>query len=127
MTRLLIILGKQQKPIISICYVNHSYIKRKNTFLIYLNRNYHVALKTALRLVLYEKELEAKEVYRLISLDALLNKSFKECSKALFKLENLPNITREELENYQNLAISLFTTYDPQNQKEISLKCPGKN
>jgi len=90
-------------------------------------RNYYAALKTALRLVQYEKELEAKEVYRLISLAALLNKSFKECSKALSKLENLPNITREERENYQNLAISLFTTYDPQNQKEITLKCPGKN
>jgi WD repeat-containing protein 35 len=84
-------------------------------------------LKTALRLVQYEKELQAKEVYRLISLSALLNKSYKECSKAISKLENMPNLTKEERESYQNLAICLFTKYDPLNYKEIILKCPGKN
>ncbi len=87
----------------------------------------HAALKTALRLVQYEKELDPREVYRLISLAAFLNKSFKECSRAISKLENLPNISKEEREKYQELAISIFTQNDPNNFKETQLKCPGKN
>lgn len=73
--------------------------------------NYLAALKTSLRLVHYEKELDAKEVYRLIALNALLNKSFKECSNALSKLENLPKITIEEKEQYDELAIAIFTKF----------------
>lgn len=71
--------------------------------------------------------MEAKEVYRLIALSAFLNKSYKECSKAISKLEHLTNITKEEREKYQELAISIFTKYDPENYKENELKCPGKN
>jgi hypothetical protein len=56
-----------------------------------------------------------------------LNKSYKECSKALAKLENLTNLTKEEQEYYQELAISIFTRMSPQNEKESMLKCPGKN
>jgi WD repeat-containing protein 35 len=80
-----------------------------------------------MRLVQYEKELEAKEVYRLIALSGFLNRSYKECSKALAKLENLTNLTKEEREKYQELAIAMFTKYDPENLKENQLKCPGKN
>jgi WD repeat-containing protein 35 len=71
--------------------------------------NYLAALKTSLRLVQYEKELDPKEVYRLIALNALLNKSYKECSNALSKLENLPKITKEEKEQFEELAIAVFT------------------
>jgi hypothetical protein len=84
-------------------------------------------LKTALRLVQYEKELDAREVYRLIALSAFLNKSYKECSKALAKLENQDALTKEEKDRYQELSISIFTKYDPVNTRESHLKCPGKN
>jgi WD repeat-containing protein 35 len=90
-------------------------------------RNYHAAVKTALRLVQYEKELEAKEVYRLIALSSFLNKSYKECSKALVKLENLQGLTNEEQEKYQELAISVFGKQEPMNESVTMLKCPGKN
>ena len=43
------------------------------------------------------------------------------------KLENLPNLSKEDRDKYQELAISIFTHYDPQNIKEIFIKCPGKN
>ena len=88
--------------------------------------NYLSALKTALRLVQYEKELDAKEVYRLIALNALLSKSFKECSNALSKLENLPKITKEEKEQFEELAIAIFTKFDPKNVEDSKIKCPGK-
>jgi WD repeat-containing protein 35 len=71
--------------------------------------------------------LDAKEVYRLIALSSFLNKSYKECSKALVKLENLPGLSKEEQEKYQELAISIFTKQTPVNEKEAMLKCPGKN
>ena len=75
----------------------------------------------------YEKELHAKEVYRLISLSSFLNKSYKECSKALSKLENMPNLSKGEREKYGELAVSIFTIYEPVNMKELEVKCPGKN
>ena len=75
----------------------------------------------------YEKEIEAKEIYRLIALSSFMNKSYKETSKALSKLENLNNLTKEEKEKYHELAISIFTKIDPQNTKEILINCPGKN
>lgn len=80
-----------------------------------------------MRLVQYEKELDAKEVYRLIALNALMNKSFKECSNALSKLENLPKISKEEKEQYEELAIAIFTKCDPKNSEETKIKCPGKD
>ena len=89
--------------------------------------DYNSAIKTALRLVQYEKELETKEVYRLIALSAFLNKSYKECSKALSKLENLDSLTEDEKENYRDLSVSIFTQFKPNNQNEEVLKCPGKN
>ena len=85
------------------------------------------ALKTALRLVLYEKELGAKEVYRLIALSAYLNQSYKECSKALSKLENLESLTKAQRQRYSELAIAIFTKHDPRNINVKTLKCPSKN
>ncbi len=77
-------------------------------------------------MVQYEKELDPKEVYRLIALSSFMNKSYKECSKALAKLENLHWLTKEEQEHYQELAISIFTKYSPINTKDQKLKCPSK-
>ena len=102
-----------------------SIISKVNLIVIFSNTQ--AALKTAMRLMQYEKELDAKEVYRLIALSAFLNKSYKECSKALAKLENLKNLTKDDRDQYQELAISVFTKYDPVNSKENQIKCPGKN
>jgi len=75
----------------------------------------------------YEKEIEAKEIYKLIALASFLNKCYKETSKALSKLENLTSLTKEEKERYRELAISIFTKIDPQNNRENLINCPGKN
>jgi hypothetical protein len=78
-------------------------------------------------LVQFEKEIGSKEVYRLITLSALLNGSYKECSKALAKLKNLNDLTEEEKEKYDELSFSIFTKFKPENMKEIILECPGKD
>ncbi|MCQ2817045.1 MAG: hypothetical protein MJ252_07250 [archaeon] len=84
------------------------------------------ALKTALRLVVYEKEIGAKEVYRLIALSAFLNNCFKECSKALSKLENMGSLSKAQRECYRKLALNIFIQNDPINQEEQKYHCPAK-
>ena len=92
---------------------------------LYQNK-YKEALKTALRLVLYEKELGAKEVYRLISLSAFLNQNYQHCSKALSTLENLPNLTKVQRQRYKDLAVHIFMMNEPKNHNEFFVKCPNK-
>lgn len=92
---------------------------------LYQNQN-KAALKTALRLVLYEKELGAKEVYRLIALSAYLNGSFKECSKALSKLEHLNTLNKMQREAYRKLSIAIFTKERPVNRNSKTFDCPNK-
>lgn len=68
-------------------------------------------MKTALRLIEYEKELDTKEVYSLLALACYFNKCYKECSKAFVKLERLPNTATLEKEAYEALAVNLFSRY----------------
>ena len=58
-------------------------------------------MKTSLRLIEYEKELNTKEVYSLVELAAYYNNCFKECSKALVKLEWIQGISKIEREAYE--------------------------
>ena len=57
---------------------------------------YPDAMKTAMRLIEYEKELSTKEVYSIVAIACLFNTSYKECSKAFVKLERLEGLTKEE-------------------------------
>jgi len=50
-------------------------------------------MKTALRLIEYEKELNTKEVYSLVALASYYNNCYKECSKAFVKLERMKGIS----------------------------------
>lgn len=56
-------------------------------------RDYNRAMKTSMRLIEYEKELQTKDVYSLVALSCFFNECYKECSKAFVKLERLPDIT----------------------------------
>ena len=81
-------------------------------------------MKTAMRLIEYEKELGTKEVYSILALSCYFNQCFKECSKAFVKLERLPDLTDKEREKYENLAIQLFSRNPPVDRKTVSFKCP---
>jgi WD repeat-containing protein 35 len=70
-------------------------------------------MKTAMRLIEYEKELQTKDVYSLVALACFFNENFRECSKAFVKLERLPDITEKEREQYEILAINLFSRHIP--------------
>ena len=88
---------------------------------------YKEALKTALRLALYEKELGAKQVYQLIALTSFLNQNYKDCSKALSTLEQLPSLTNSQRQKFKDLAVNIFTKYPPKNHNEKTITCPSKN
>ena len=90
-------------------------------------KNYKNALKCALRLVLYEKYLGIRNVYSLIALSAFLNKSYKYCSKAISKLENLKDLKPRIRNCYKELAVKIFIRNDCENIDEKFLKCPNKN
>jgi hypothetical protein len=80
-----------------------------------------------MRLVLYEKELGSKEVYRLIALSAYLNQSYKECSKAMSTLENLSSLNKLQRQKYKDLSVAIFINHEPKNIDEKFLHCPNKN
>lgn len=74
---------------------------------------YPRAMKTAMRLIEYEKELSTKEVYSMVALACFFNNCFRECSKAFVKLERLPGMSKKEREEYEMLAMNLFKLHPP--------------
>ncbi|KAL4456550.1 hypothetical protein ABPG74_000657 [Tetrahymena malaccensis] len=85
------------------------------------------ALKAALRLGEYELEIDQKKIYSLIAIAAYYNKSFRECSRAFVKLQNLENITEDERERYEAIAVSIFTKHPPIDSPCEYTACVGKN
>jgi WD repeat-containing protein 35 len=53
-------------------------------------------MRTAMRLLEYEKELSTKEVYSIVAIACFFNQCFRECSKAFVKLERLEQLTEKE-------------------------------
>jgi len=84
-------------------------------------------MKTAMRLIEYEKELQTKDVYSLVAIAAFFNQSFRECSRALVKLERLDTITAQEREAYELLAINLFSRNAPHDKAKQESNCPKCN
>lgn len=81
-------------------------------------------MKTAMRLIEYEKELSTKEVYSIVAIACLFNECYRDCSKAFVKLERLEGLSNEEREKYENLAFQLFSRHPPQNRKQSEINCP---
>jgi WD repeat-containing protein 35 len=91
-------------------------------------RDYNRAMKTAMRLIEYEKELQTKDVYSLVALACYFNECYKDCSKAFVKLERLQETTEKEREAYEMLAINLFSRHPPIDTKpRKEFTCPKKD
>lgn len=88
---------------------------------------YPRAMKTAMRLIEYEKELSTKEVYSMVALACFFNNCFRECSKAFVKLERLPGMSKKEREEYEMLAMNLFKLHPPIDRQKREQKCPQKD
>lgn len=87
-------------------------------------KDYARSMKTSMRLIEYEKELQTKDVYSLVAISAFFNSCFRECSRALVKLERLDSITKLEREAYEQLAINLFSRIPLQDKPKQELNCP---
>ena len=70
-------------------------------------------MKTAMRLIEYEKELSTKEVYSIVALACYFNQCYRECSRAFVKLERLEDFTQKDREQYEQLAMQLFSRNPP--------------
>ncbi|OWK63323.1 WD repeat-containing protein 35 [Lonchura striata] len=79
------------------------------------------ALKTALHLRDYEDIIPAVEIYSLLALCACANRAFDTCSKAFVKLESLETLKPEQRQQYEELALEIFTRYRPKYNKTPDL------
>jgi len=84
-------------------------------------------MKTAMRLIEYEKELQTKDVYSLVAMACFFNECYKECSKAFVKLERLPDVLEKEREQYESLAINLFSRNAPVDKPKKEFNCPKRD
>ena len=87
-------------------------------------KEYNRAMKTALRLIEYEKELNTKEVYSLVALSCYYNNCFKECSKAFVKLERMEGVSDQERKAYEQIALALFSRHEPVENVATKFPCP---
>ncbi|XP_010085489.1 PREDICTED: WD repeat-containing protein 35-like [Pterocles gutturalis] len=79
------------------------------------------ALKTALHLRDYEDIIPAVEIYSLLALCACANRVFDVCSKAFVKLESLETLRPEQRQQYEDLALEIFTRHCPRSNKKSDL------
>ncbi|NWT50042.1 WDR35 protein, partial [Erythrocercus mccallii] len=79
------------------------------------------ALKTALHLRDYEDIIPAVEIYSLLALIACKNRAFYTCSKAFVKLESLETLKPEQRQQYEDLALEIFTRYSPKYRRKPEL------
>ena len=67
------------------------------------------SMKTCLRLCDYDDIIDPIDIHSLLALAACANRAFGTCSKAFIKLESLESSTPEQHEQYEKLALEIFT------------------
>ncbi|XP_073481441.1 WD repeat-containing protein 35 isoform X2 [Aquarana catesbeiana] len=75
------------------------------------------AMRTALHLRDYEDIIPAVEIYSLLALCACANRAFGTCSKAFIKLESLETLSPEQRQQYEDLALEIFTKHSPKDSR----------
>ncbi|XP_017844567.1 WD repeat-containing protein 35 isoform X1 [Drosophila busckii] len=83
----------------------------------------HSAVITALRLRDYDDVLPAEDIYSLLALASCADRSFGTCSKAFMKLESLSFLPEKTQQEYEELAVSIFTKNEPEDNKVDSVAC----
>uniref|UniRef100_A0A8C0LQI9 WD repeat-containing protein 35 n=1 Tax=Canis lupus dingo TaxID=286419 RepID=A0A8C0LQI9_CANLU len=79
------------------------------------------ALKTALHLRDYEDIIPAVEIYSLLAICACASRAFGTCSKAFIKLESLETLSSEQKQQYEDLALEIFTKHTPKDNRKSEL------
>lgn len=81
------------------------------------------AMKTALHLREFEDSLNHEDIYSLLALASCANRAFGTCSKAFIKLEALEELTEDQREEYQELAMDIFVKYSPKDSRSNRAEC----
>ena len=85
------------------------------------------AMKTALRLKVYEDVLDAKDIYSLIALTSFYNEFYAQTSRAFIKLESLPSLTEKQRDTYRELAVSIFIEHSPVDPGARTFPCLNRD
>lgn len=81
------------------------------------------AMKTALHLRDYEDVLNQEDIYTLLALSSCANRAFATCSKAFIKLESLENLSAEQRQEYEDLAVEIFLKHSPKDARSSKAEC----
>ena len=81
------------------------------------------AMKTTLTLREYEDYLNVEDIYSLLALASCANRAFGTCSKAFIKLESLQELSEEQIEAYEDLAIDIFIKQAPKDSRSNRAEC----
>lgn len=87
--------------------------------------NREAAMVTALQLRQYEDLLNPVDIYSLLALTCSVNRAFGTCSKAFIKLQSLSELTQDQQEEYEALALDIFTRHSPKDRSVGESGLPG--
>lgn len=88
---------------------------------IIISLDFFFSFFVALHLRDYEDIIPVVEIYSLLALCACANRAFDTCSKAFVKLESLETLEPEQRQQYEELALEIFTKYRPKRNKTPDL------
>uniref|UniRef100_A0A8C5DJY1 WD repeat-containing protein 35 n=1 Tax=Gouania willdenowi TaxID=441366 RepID=A0A8C5DJY1_GOUWI len=77
------------------------------------------AMRTALHLREYEDIIPAVEIYSVLAVCSAASRAFGTCSQAFIKLEFLESLDPEQRQQYEDLALEIFTTYSPKDSRVV--------
>lgn len=83
----------------------------------------HSAVLTSLRLRDYEGILDVEDIYNMLALTSCADRSFGTCSKAFIKLEALDLIPEQRRQEYEELAVNIFSKYEPIDKRVDRFDC----
>jgi len=91
------------------------------------NNQLDAAMKTALRLAMFEDILEPRDIYSMIALTSFHAKYYSQCSKAFIRLETLKELSQEDRDGMADLALKIFTKNPPSDPSSRNYNCPKCN
>nr|KAG5696704.1 hypothetical protein BaRGS_012073 [Batillaria attramentaria] len=81
------------------------------------------AMRTALHLRDYDDIIDPAHSFSLLALAACANRAFGTCSKAFIKLESLETLMPEQRQQYEELALEIFTKNSPKDARSNKVEC----
>ncbi|XP_060579333.1 WD repeat-containing protein 35-like [Ruditapes philippinarum] len=82
-----------------------------------------LAMKTAIGLREYEDVLDPADIFSLLALTSSANRAFRICSNAFIKLETLDTLSPEHRQQYEELALEIFTKHSPKDSRSTTIEC----